>query len=86
MSTPDYAAERGLATAPREKVTSRPEIITHGLKEKPRGWLEWLTTTDHKKIGLMYIFSTFVFFIVAGTEALIMRSQLAVPDNTLVEP
>jgi cytochrome c oxidase subunit I len=86
VSTPEYAAERGLATAPREKVASRPEIVVHGIKDKPRGWLEWLTTTDHKKIGLLYLFSTFIFFLVGGVEALIMRSQLAIPDNTLVEP
>jgi cytochrome c oxidase subunit I len=87
VSTSEYAADRGLATAPREKVASRPEVvIPHGIKEKPGGWLDWLTTGDHKKIGLLYLFSTFVFFILGGTEALMMRSQLAVPDNTLIEP
>jgi len=58
----------------------------HGLHERPRGWLEWLTTTDHKKIGIMYLFATFIFFILGGVEALIMRLQLAVPDGTLVTP
>ena len=87
MSTSEYATDRGLATAPREKVAARPEIVLpHGVKEKPRGWLEWLTTTDHKKIGLLYLFATFVFFIIGGVEALMMRTQLAVPDNTLIEP
>ncbi len=87
MSTSEYATDRGLATAPREKVAARPEIVLpHGVTEKPRGWLGWLTTTDHKKIGLLYILSTFVFFIIGGVEALMMRSQLAVPDNTLIEP
>jgi cytochrome c oxidase subunit 1 len=58
----------------------------HGLRERQRGWLEWLTTTDHKKIGLLYLFTTFVFFLLGGVEALIMRLQLAHPDNTLVAP
>jgi cytochrome c oxidase subunit 1 len=58
----------------------------HGLRERPRGWLEWLTTTDHKKIGLLYLFTTFVFFLLGGVEALIMRLQLAEPDNTLIAP
>ena len=31
-----------------------PEVVLHGLKEPPRGWLAWLTTTDHKRIGIMY--------------------------------
>jgi cytochrome c oxidase subunit I len=65
---------------------ARPEIVMHGLKDRPKGWLEWLTTTDHKKIGILYIVATFVFFIVGGVEALVMRLQLAQPDNTLVDP
>jgi cytochrome c oxidase subunit I len=64
----------------------RPEIVVHGLKPAPRGWLAWLTTTDHKKIGILYLFATFLFFILGGVEALIMRLQLAQPDGTLVNP
>jgi cytochrome c oxidase subunit I len=87
VSTSDYAAEKGLTTAPRAKVEARPEIVVHGgIAERPSGWLSWLTTTDHKKIGLMYLYATFLFFILGGVEALLMRLQLAVPDNTLVEP
>ena len=58
----------------------------HGLKAPPRGWLVWLTTTDHKKIGILYLFATFLFFILGGVEALIMRLQLAQPSGTLVDP
>jgi cytochrome c oxidase subunit I len=58
----------------------------HGLPDRPRGWLEWLTTTDHKKIGILYLFATFLFFIIGGVEALIMRLQLAQPSGTLVAP
>src|SRR5687768_18434836 len=58
----------------------------HGLKAPPRGWLTWLTTTDHKKIGILYLFATFLFFILGGVEALIMRLQLAQPSGTLVDP
>jgi cytochrome c oxidase subunit I len=63
-----------------------PEIALHGPEERQRGWLEWLTTTDHKRIGVMYLYATFVFFVLGGVEALLMRSQLAVSDNTLLEP
>ncbi len=63
-----------------------PEVVMRGLRDRPRGWLEWLTTTDHKKIGIMYLFATFLFFILGGVEALIIRAQLAVPDGTLVTP
>jgi cytochrome c oxidase subunit 1 len=65
---------------------ARPEIVMHGLKAPPRGWLAWLTTTDHKKIGILYLFATFLFFILGGVEALIMRLQLAQPSGTLVDP
>ena len=41
----------------------RPEVVLHGLKDQPKGWLSWLTTTDHKRIGIMYLFVTFLFFI-----------------------
>ena len=45
-----------------------------------RSWiLEWLTTVDHKKIGIMYIANSFFFFLLAGILALVMRSELAVP-------
>lgn len=47
---------------------------------------EWVTTVDHKKIGLMYIGYALVFLVVAGIEALLMRIQLASPHNTFVSP
>ena len=63
-----------------------PQIIAHGV-HKPRTskkWLDWVTTTDHKKIGIMYLVLTFVFFMLGGIEALLMRTQLGVPNNTLL--
>jgi cytochrome c oxidase subunit 1 len=45
-----------------------------------RSWvLDWLTTVDHKKIGIMYIVNSFLFFFAAGILALVVRSELAVP-------
>jgi cytochrome c oxidase subunit I len=75
--------EAGTAAGSR---VARPEVVMHGLKPQPRGWLVWLTTTDHKKIGILYLFATFLFFILGGVEALIMRLQLAQPSGTLVDP
>ncbi|MBO9540224.1 cytochrome c oxidase subunit I [bacterium] len=49
-------------------------------------WLKWLTTTDHKKIGIMYIFTAFFFFMLAGFFALLVRAQLLFPGNTLLTP
>jgi cytochrome c oxidase subunit I+III len=51
-----------------------------------RGLYGWLTTTNHKDIGMRFIITAFVFFLLAGILALIMRVQLAVPKNTLIGP
>jgi cytochrome c oxidase subunit 1 len=47
---------------------------------------EWLTTVDHKKIGLMYIGYALIFLLIAGVEAMLMRIQLAIPNNHFVSP
>ena len=51
-----------------------------------KGFWRWLATTNHKDIGILYILSSFFFFIVGGVEALILRIQLGTPDNTFVTP
>jgi cytochrome c oxidase subunit 1 len=63
-----------------------PQILVHEVKQprQTKQWLDWVLTTDHKKIGIMYLVLTFVFFLLGGVEALLMRSQLAVPNNTLI--
>src|SRR4051794_375962 len=50
------------------------------------GVLGWLSTTNHKRIGILYFFTTIAFFIAGGVEALLMRTQLIGPDNTLLSP
>src|ERR671938_356272 len=76
-----------VAPAPRAATDGgRPEIVVRGIRDRPTGWTSWLTTTDHKRIGLLYLYTTFLFFIIGGTEALMMRLQLGLPDNTLLEP
>jgi cytochrome c oxidase subunit I len=54
--------------------------------DEPRGVLGWLTTTDHKRIGLLYFFTTLAFFAAGGVEALLMRTQLAQPNETVLSP
>ena len=46
---------------------------------------DYLTTTDHKKIGTMYLVSSFVFFIIAGAMALVIRAELAAPGLQIVQ-
>ena len=58
---------------------SRPQLILQELHE-------WVTTVDHKRLGIMYILYAMVFLVVAGFEALLIRVQLAVPNNTFLSP
>jgi cytochrome c oxidase subunit 1/cytochrome c oxidase subunit I+III len=53
--------------------------------ERP-GLLGWLTTTDHKRIGLMYFFTSLAFFGAGGIEALLMRTQLIGPHQHVLSP
>jgi cytochrome c oxidase subunit I len=59
-------------------------MATHALapaaQAYSRGLLyEWLTTTDHKKIGIMYVINSFVFFFIGGLLAMGVRTELAAP-------
>ncbi|MEA2161835.1 MAG: cytochrome c oxidase subunit [Solirubrobacteraceae bacterium] len=74
MSTTDYA------------LRPVPQVVAHEVAQprQTKRWVDWLTTTDHKKIGIMYLVTTFVFFMLGGVEALLMRAQLGVPNNTLL--
>lgn len=50
----------------------------------PTGWMSWLTTVDHKRIGILYAVTAFVFLLVGGVEALLIRLQLAGPNLDIV--
>jgi len=49
-------------------------------------WVAWISTVDHKRIGILYLITTLVFFCIGGVEALLMRIQLAWPGNTFLSP
>lgn len=51
---------------------------------RPPGFMGWLTSTDHKEIGMRYIVTAFIFFCLAGLLALAMRIQLAEARNTFL--
>ena len=60
-----------------------------GVMTRPQGgngWRDWLSTVDHKKIGIMYGVAAMFFFIVGGIEALLLRTQLAFPEQGLLSP
>ena len=56
-------------------------VETHHARSGP---VSWVTTTDHKKIGILYIASALAFFLVAGLLALLMRAELAAPGLQVV--
>ena len=47
---------------------------------------DWIMTTDHKKLGIMYMVTAFFFFLVGGVDALLIRTQLAQPDGKVLSP
>ena len=58
----------------------------HKLWETKPGIVGWLSSVDHKEIGIRYIVTAFLFMGAGGVEALIMRLQLAQPNNTILSP
>lgn len=50
------------------------------------GFLQWISTVDHKMIGIMYLWSALIFLIIGFIEAMLMRIQLATPENTFLSP
>jgi cytochrome c oxidase subunit I len=59
-------------------------IVDRTARGATPGWRGWVTTTDHKRIGVLYLVTAFAFMMLGGVEALLMRTQLAAPDNTLL--
>ncbi|MCF6191784.1 MAG: cbb3-type cytochrome c oxidase subunit I, partial [Candidatus Hydrothermae bacterium] len=53
-------------------------------EEGGRGWRSWWLTLDHKRIGLMYLWTILTVFLVAGTAALLIRTELVAPGRTLM--
>lgn len=50
------------------------------------GFWSWVTTVDHKRIGIMYFWTSIVFFLIGGVEALLIRLQLAGPNLAVIGP
>src|SRR5260370_26031499 len=63
--------------APAAHLAPAATAEAHGLRA-------WLTTTDHKRIGMLYFYTALSFFLIGGIEALVIRAQLARPNGHLV--
>lgn len=64
--------------------TAEATIQTPALAAPKAGIWSWITTVDHKRIGIMYGVTALFFFFVGGLEALLIRIQLAKPENAFV--
>jgi cytochrome c oxidase subunit 1 len=58
-----------------------------GASKKTKGQIlvDWLTTTDHKKIGYLYLITSFLYFLIGGVMALVIRAQLTAPGLEIVQ-
>ena len=65
-----------------EQVPAAPKFLAHPTAKT--GLMGWLTTVDHKKIGFLYGFFALIFFLIGGFEALLIRTQLMVPNNDVL--
>ncbi len=69
--------------ATREAALRRGHVETHA--PPATGIWSWITTVDHKRIGKLYGVTAFLFFLLGGLEAMLMRIQLARPENHFVD-
>ncbi|KLU10487.1 cytochrome c oxidase subunit I [Kocuria sp. SM24M-10] len=74
MSTLEYSRDEAATVAPRVVPRSKGRMV-----------VSWLTTTDHKTIGYMYLISSFTFFCIAGIMALLIRAELFEPGMQILE-
>ena len=61
-----------------------PQVYAPGGTKPETGLWSWLTTIDHKRIGVLYGVSAFFFFLLGGLEALLIRLQLAQPNQDII--
>ena len=85
------AENRRLAAARKKIVRDGPKLTGAKLEarlertwRRPPGILGWLATVDHKEIGRRYIVTALLFLAAGGVLALLMRLQLARPDNNMI--
>src|SRR4030095_6335814 len=66
--------------------SSLQNVLTPGLMNRDQKLLQWISSVDHKQIGTMYLLLSLLFLVIGGGEAILMRTQLAVPNNHFLSP
>jgi cytochrome c oxidase subunit I len=65
---------------------SSPELVVDGFPPRRPRWVEIATSADHKDLGRILITGALGFLFIAVVELLLMRLQLAIPENTFLDP
>jgi cytochrome c oxidase subunit 1 len=65
-------------------IVAAPPYASAATESANTGLMSWLTTVDHKRIGVLYLITALVFFVIGGLEAFLIRAQLAVPNGTVL--
>ena len=68
------------------KAPGRPEVVTRGVQKPRAAWTERATSADHKIVGQLFIGTALAILALAATEFALLRLQLIVPENSLIEP
>jgi heme/copper-type cytochrome/quinol oxidase subunit 1 len=63
-----------------------PEVVTRGVPKRRQAWIERATSADHKTVGELYIATALVALAAAATEFALMRVQLIIPEQQLIQP
>jgi heme/copper-type cytochrome/quinol oxidase subunit 1 len=64
----------------------RPELVVEGFPRRRAGWVDLVTSADHKDVGRVLIGAALGFLFIAGIELLLMRLQLLIPENSFLTP
>src|SRR6476646_11706512 len=81
-----------MSSIPHDPAIAPPVPAPHGHDDHghghhhPTGIMRWVTTTNHKDIGTLYLWFSFTMFIVGGVMALTIRSELFQPGLQIVDP
>ncbi|HEX7134806.1 MAG TPA: cbb3-type cytochrome c oxidase subunit I, partial [Iamia sp.] len=78
------ATTTGPLALPSGEETKRNPLGVFARPTATTGWRSWVTTVDHKRIGIMYGVSSIFFLAIGGVEALLIRLQLAAPDGQVL--
>ena len=65
---------------------ARPEIVTREAPRDRYAWIQNMTATDHKQVGLLFICTALVALVLAVTLLVLMRAQLMIPENSFLSP